>query len=264
MHISFITTIKICPGYEWLLDRINIYILNIQHYCKKYDIPYEILICEQIDNKNVFLCKDRLAPHNPTTLKWIEMEQKYPNPHGFNLIESYGKNRCLSEATGTYTCMTSADQILSEELFLFIKLFLQLKTFYRFATYEIEEIQLSNYNIEPLVDLCKMSKKRLCNSGCFESRITPQKLAQKSGDIMLLDTQSFKDIKGWPENDCFTHVDWSVCIVCSNNFPHFVPDKAICTYTMEQANRKASTTSNELEQYQQKICQSYSDKKQCN
>ena len=70
MHISFITTIKICPGYEWLLDRINIYILNIQHYCKKYDIPYEILICEQIDNKNVFLCKDRLVPHNPTTLKW--------------------------------------------------------------------------------------------------------------------------------------------------------------------------------------------------
>ena len=44
MHISFITTIKICPGYEWLLDRINIYILNIQHYCKKYDIPYDKLI----------------------------------------------------------------------------------------------------------------------------------------------------------------------------------------------------------------------------
>jgi hypothetical protein len=52
VHISFITTIKICNGYEFLVERINLYILIIQHYCKKYDITYEILICDNINDKN--------------------------------------------------------------------------------------------------------------------------------------------------------------------------------------------------------------------
>ena len=53
MLLSFITTIKICKNYEFLIDAINLYILNIQHFCEKYDISYEILICEQINEKNI-------------------------------------------------------------------------------------------------------------------------------------------------------------------------------------------------------------------
>ncbi len=48
MLLSFITTIKICKDYEFLIDRINLYILNIQHYCEKYDILYEILILRSL------------------------------------------------------------------------------------------------------------------------------------------------------------------------------------------------------------------------
>ena len=118
-HISFITTIKICKGYEFLVDRINVYILNIQKYCEIYNITYEILICEQINEKNIFLIEDKLINHK--NVKIIKLNQTYYNPFDYNLIESYGKNACLKEADSKFTCMTSADQIFSEEFFIYIQ-----------------------------------------------------------------------------------------------------------------------------------------------
>ena len=238
MLISFITTIKICKNYEFLLERINIYILNVQYYCKKYKIPYEILICEQINENNIMLIKDSL--YNTENVSLIELIQSYDNPLSFNLIESYGKNKCLNQAKGTYTCMTSADQIFSEEFFLFIQNNLKPKIFYRFATYEVPAITITNgfnQNIEELLSYCKQSNKTLCNPGCFDTNINSIKLGQKSGDIMLLDTESFRYIKGWPETICFTHMDCAVCMVATNNFHHFIPDKSICSYTFSQPTR---------------------------
>jgi hypothetical protein len=95
-HISFITTIKICEGYDFLVDRINVYILNIQKYCEKYDITYEILICEQINEKNIYLIGDKLINNKNVIL--LKLEQRYFNPFNYNLIESYGKNTCLKAA----------------------------------------------------------------------------------------------------------------------------------------------------------------------
>lgn len=240
-HISFITTIKICKGYEFLVDRINVYILNIQKYCEIYNITYEILICEQINEKNIFLIEDKLINHK--NVKIIKLNQTYYNPFDYNLIESYGKNACLKEADSKFTCMTSADQIFSEEFFIYIQN-LRTESFYRFATFEIPEIDVSPVykdlsGIDGILETCyKQTEKRLCNPGCFENNITPIKLGQKAGDIMVLDTDSFRRMGGWQENECFLHVDTIVCInVCKMGFNIVIPKPKVCTYTMQQTCR---------------------------
>ena len=238
-HISFITTIKICEGYEFLVDRINVYILNIQNYCEKYDISYEILICEQINEKNIYLIGDKLI--NQKNVILLKLEQRYFNPFNYNLIESYGKNTCLKAANSKFTCMTSADQIFSEAFFVYVK-GLQLNSFYRFATFEIPEIDVSAIykdpaEIEGILETCfSQTEKRLCNPLCFSGgNITPVKLGQKAGDIMVLDTESFRRMGGWPENECYLHVDTAVCaIACKKGFNIVIPKSEICSYTMRQ------------------------------
>ncbi len=248
MHISFITTIKICVNYEYLINRINLYILNIQHYCKKYDIEYEILICEHVDNKNICLIENNLVNTNNVTI--YSLPQTYPNPYNHNLIESYGKNTCLRNATGEYVCMTSADQLFSENIFTFIKQELTHNIFYRFATFEIPERIIgcnNDIDIDTLIDTCETTKKRLCNPGCFVNNPNIMHIGQKSGDIMLLDRKSFISIGGWPENEFFAHVDTAMCMVASNNFSIIIPPIYICTYTMEQTNRTQAKPSNGID-----------------
>jgi hypothetical protein len=148
------------------------------------------LICEQINEKNIILIKDRLK--NTENVSVLELQQTYDNPLDFNLIESYGKNVCLSKAKGIYSCMTSADQMFSEQFFIFIKDNLKPKTFYRFATYEVATTNvakiLMDNDIPSLIKYCEINKTRLCNPGCFDTTvfpISPIRLGQKSGDIMI-------------------------------------------------------------------------------
>jgi hypothetical protein len=267
VYITFLTTIKICRGYEFLIERINLYILNIRYYCEKYGIPYEILICDNINEKNCCKIRDKIIDH--TNVRVFDMEQTYPNPHGFNMIESYGKNLCLRHARGTFCCMTSADQMFSEKFFQLVKNGLAKEVFYRFATFEVPAIPvnvdtLTSELIPSILERCKHGKKRLCNPGMFDNlEIGAVHLGQKSGDIMMLDTESFRKIKGWPETDCFAHMDTVVCIVATNNFPYCIPPKDVCTYTFEQEGR-SSTCNQTLENYQWNICKTYVSRKTCN
>lgn len=273
-YISFITTIKICEKYEWLEKSIILYIKNIDYYCKKYDISYEILICEQINEKNIFLISDKYN-FNEFNVKMYKLTQEYNNPFDFNLIESYGKNECLKNATGKYTCMTSSDILLSEKFFIYIKNFLNEEIFYRFATYEIPRYNFDvDINIENVLNYCEnCENKRLANPGCFEINVTPIKLGQKSGDIMLLDTISFKKIKGWPENICFVHMDLATCIIATNNYPFIIPENDVCSFTFTQEYRNSSNDKLimfdngeliKLEDYQFMIALSYQDRQYSN
>ena len=79
---------------------------------------------------------------------------------------------------------------------------------------------------------------------------------------MLLDAESFRQIKGWPETDCFTHMDTAVCFVAWNSFVCAVPSPGVCTYTFIHEGRKA--TDEQLENYQWQVCTSYANKKTCN
>jgi hypothetical protein len=268
MHISFVTTVKICSGYEFLETNIQLYVQHIQYYCQKYNIEYEIIICEQVDDKNTkrvssFLKED--TPHVKITV----LEQTYPNPLSFNMLESYGKNAGLKQSSGKYVCMTSADQILSEPLFVYIKHELKPQMFYRFATFEVPE--LPETNMDGLMEFCQNTNdKVLCNPGCFLDSIGAIDLGQKAGDIMLLDRSSWMQIRGWPEYECFVHVDTAVCFVIVNNFDTCIPrDTSICTYTPRQTSRdhkedRFVLLKNKLflsyDEYQTQRCLAYRDK----
>jgi len=274
-YITFLTTIKICEGSEFFLDRINLYILSIEKYCEKYNISYEILICEQVDHNNKFLIGDKLI--STKNVRIIELAQKYPNPLGFKLIESYGKNACLKEAKGIFCCMNSADQVFSEDFFIFINNYIKPEHFYRFATYSTKQIDISELyqgeykdKIDDILKKVRDNVTHLCNQWCFEPNLTPIKIAQKSGDVMLMDTGSFRKIKGWPETVCFTHMDCAVCLVACNNFPCIIVPQNACTYTMEQPSR--ITTNQEVKlinnmsigDFEWQVCMSYKDKMTCN
>ena len=58
IHISFITSIKLCAGYIDFKYRIKLYIQQITKNCRMLGIPYEILICEDICEKNTEFLKD--------------------------------------------------------------------------------------------------------------------------------------------------------------------------------------------------------------
>jgi len=230
VYISFITSVKICKGYEELLQKVHTYIQNIEHFCNKLNISYEILICEQVDYKNI-----QMIDISYVNTKVIKLRQKYPNPFDFNMIESYGKNECLKVAKGIYCCMTSADVIFSENFFHFIKYKLVKETFYRFATFEIDFFDAKNNSVREVIRLCENDKtKTLCNPGCFEPPLDFAKLGQKSGDIMVLDTESFRKIRGWPQTECYHHMDTVVCMVASNVYNIMVPPENVCIYTMRQ------------------------------
>jgi hypothetical protein len=144
------------------------------------------------------------------------------------------------------------------------------RIFYRFATFEIPEIKWSN-NIEDIMKQCYATpNKVLCNPGCFSNNLSPITIGQKSGDIMLLDRISWLKIRGWPEYECFVHVDTAVCFVASNNFDVHVPqDISICTYTMQQNQRdrpdrfviiKDRNIFMNYDEYQTQRCLYYRDK----
>ena len=241
VHVSFMTTIKICKGYEWLIDAITLYVKNVHAYATKFGVTYEILICEQLDERNIVKIGDviDLAVFGNVTI--LPLQQTYYNPHGYNLIEAYGKNACLARATGLFTCMTSADQMFSEEFFSFIATNLSLGVFYRFATFEVPKpaCGIASQTVDEMLAYCKAANGRLCNPGCFdhEPPFKAEKLAEKSGDVMLLDTASFLQIKGWPEAPYYAYMDGVVCAVACNVFTACVPERSVCTFTFEQTHR---------------------------
>jgi hypothetical protein len=261
MKISFITTVKLCKGYEWIEDALQTYVNVIEALCT---VPYEILIGEDLNHKNV-----RRVHITGNHVRIIDVPATYPNPFDFNMIESYGKNACLREAKGEYVCMTSADQIFSNQFFKFLESGnLTHRTFYRFATYEIPKFETKGVHPLNIVEFCKtiQDQGRLCNPGCFDEPLKRVELGRKAGDIMLLDTESFRNIGGWPENECFHHVDFSVCMVAYNVFTIKIPPKEVCTYTFIQPERPpiSQLITVPLEHYEALRAESFLGKMKCN
>ena len=70
--ISFVTSIKICKYYENYDDRLVDYIENITLGCNLVDISYEIIVCEDVCDKNTklidtILNNDFLVENNTTS-----------------------------------------------------------------------------------------------------------------------------------------------------------------------------------------------------
>ena len=228
--ISFVTAIKICKYYEDYGKRLKDYIENISWGCGLFNISYEIIVCEDICDKNIQKLEDILSKEflkeNNTEL--IKIRQTYDNPIGYNMIEAYAKNAGLYYSTGEYVCITNADILFNYDFFEFVKNKIQKNRFYRFLQFESNNIDLTeNYTplivaennvkreVNPFLNVKTQQYKNLMRLNSVDAIVIS--MANKSGDIMLMDRENWMKIKGFPENKYWVHSDYIVCRVVNNN-----------------------------------------------
>ena len=218
--ISFVTTIKLCGGYNDYATRLDAYVKNIYDGCTARSIPYEIIVVEDQNEKNTRMVRDLFteAYFGIHHVRLIEFESSYPNPHGYNMIEAYGKNRGIKNAKHRLVCVTNCDIWFSDAFFEFIPNF-EINTFYRFKQYEVDGASEVCLN-------AAIASKRLVD------------VAYKSGDIMLMDKRNWIKIRGFPENGVWVHSDYIVCMVVLNNrIPLVVVSEPVKVFTLQQEHQ---------------------------
>lgn len=282
--ISFVTSIKLCKYYENYHDRLVDYILNITLGCELIDMPYEIIVCEDVCDKNTKLIdsvldNDFLERNNTTILK---VPQTYDNPIGYNMIEAYAKNVGLQHTKGDFVCITNADILFNTHFFHFVKEKMQKNKFYRFLQYESFNDLSGNYflalhnaeknvrrHINPFLNVTTEHSKNLQKTNNLN--IILSAIANKSGDIMLMDRDNWLKIKGFPENTYWVHSDYIVCRVVHNNkIPIEVVQEPVKIYTFLPDNiqpivrneRKEGDKAPDVEEWE--FAQTYNDKLTCN
>jgi len=234
-YISFITTIQVADRYEFLEESIQITIKVIEYYCKKMNVSYEIVVCEQVGPRTKKIVGPNLSQYENVNVIYIATD--YPSPLGYTFLESYGKNAGLKVAKGKFACVINADIIFSEKIIEFISKGLEVEKFYRFATYEVPKISESITEVEEILDFCGNNIIKFWNPELFNTDPSLCDVGKKSGDIMLLDTKSFQTIGGYPENGLVNHVDTATCMVIMNSYSVVVPPKDVCIYTQFQTIR---------------------------
>lgn len=282
--ISFVTSIKLCKYYENYGDRLVDYILNITLGCELIHMPYEIIVCEDVCDKNTKLIDSVLdndfLQRNNTTI--VKVPQTYDNPIGYNMIEAYAKNVGLQHTKGDFVCITNADILFNTHFFHFVKEKMQKNKFYRFLQYESFNDLSGNYflalhnaeknvrrHINPFLNVTTEHSKNLQKTNNLN--IILSAIANKSGDIMLMDRDNWLKIKGFPENIYWVHSDYIVCRVVHNNkIPIEVVQEPVKIYTflpdtmqpIVRNERKEGDKAPDVEEWE--FAQTYNDKLTCN
>jgi hypothetical protein len=247
-------------------------------------MPYEIIVCEDVCDKNTKLIdsvldNDFLERNNTTILK---VPQTYDNPIGYNMIEAYAKNVGLRHAKGDFVCITNADILFNTHFFHFVKEKMQKNKFYRFLQYESFNDLSGNYflalhnaeknvrrHINPFLNVTTQYSKNLQKTNNLNLILSA--IANKSGDIMLMDKDNWLKIKGFPENIYWVHSDYIVCRVVHNNkIPMEVIQEPVRIYTFLPDNiqpivrneRKEGDKAPDVEEWE--FAQTYNDKLTCN
>ena len=256
--ISFVTCIKITPTYSDIDERLQVYIDCIYEGCTALGISYEIIVVEDLCSKNMNSldldtewCRQRSVRHIP-------YEAKYANPFGFPLIEAFAKNVGIRAAVYPYVCVTNCDLVFNRGFFEFLNSSaLRPATFYRFLQYEVSAPPVWRWG-DVVLDAPRF---------CFNEKLrdltqcTMEHIAYKSGDIMLLDAATWRQIQGFPENEVWVHSDFIVCQVVSNNgIALQVPDNAF-VYTYPQ--HRPESTNDVGKVYENKAAE-YIDRTSCN
>jgi hypothetical protein len=215
MAVSFVTCIKIMPRYETFELRLKLYIENVALGCRTVGVPFEIIVVEECDSKNVAfvsLPEVFLAEHNARVLRY---EPTYANPHGYNIVEAYAKNVGLANAKNEYTCITNCDVLFNAGFFEHL-LRLRPRVLYRYL--ENETGPISDWEKLTLPEALELGAAGKCINAQLidKSEWTVRGIAHKAGDVMLVDTATWREIKGFPENDVWIHSDLIVVIVLNN------------------------------------------------
>ena len=217
--VSFITSLKLCAGYIDFKYRIKMYIEQIYKYCTKLNIPYEIIICEDIDHKNDELLKNFFNEEylNKHKVILLERKQDYYNPLKHNMLEAPNKNKAILSSKGKYLCCTSGDILMNKEFFSILST-LKENIFYRFLSFEVKELDIewAEATLEYVEEYAIKNTTR-----CYNERVKQCQhitdIAYKSGDIMLMDRKNWIKIRGFPQCGLFHHTDYVACKVVENN-----------------------------------------------
>jgi len=234
--ISFVTSIKLVRGYEDYASRLRLYIECIaQGFLLEAFTDFEIIVVEDCCRKNVALVRDFLTDEWLTQrhARIIDYHADYKNPHNYNMIEAYAKNVGLKAALHPFVCMTNCDVLFNQAFFHLCAHDLQPNTFYRFLEYET--VPVTSWNLEKIQET--FSDATCINADLANPQMWNLKtIGYKSGDAMLMDSESWKRIRGFPENDVWVHSDLVVCTVVRNNgLPLVVPtDAKVYTYPQER------------------------------
>lgn len=228
---SFVTCVKLMPGYEDYALRLRLYIECIAAGCARY----EIIVVDDQTRANVAFARDSftdewLDAHNTRILDY---HATYPNPHKYNMIEAFAKNVGIRAAKFDYICVTNCDVLFNDAFFALLGA-LKPATFYRFLEYETAEVELWNLRgVQALFGAAKCINPELADPAQW----TLKNIAYKSGDVMLMDAASWKRVGGFPENEVWVHSDLIVCKVVHNNGLQVCVDKdaAVYTYPQERA-----------------------------
>lgn len=219
--LSFVTCIKLCAGYETYVDRLRLYVECIVAGCAyEYEIVVVLEVGADAEREEAFLRAPFLA--HVVLLKYVPT---YPNPHGYNMIEAYAKNVGLRAARFAFVCVTNCDILFSDSFF---ELRFQPNVFYRFLTYETAPVD--DWTLSLAAAKALFAEATPVNPELSLAK-TLNNVAQKSGDIMLMDKATWLKVGGFPENEVWVYSDLVVCTVVSNNgVPLEVPDASIYTY----------------------------------
>ena len=229
--ISFVTAVKLMPGYEDYQKRLEMYVECIAAHCV---CEYEILVVEDQNAANLRLLRACFPAEwwAAKKARLIEYEAVYPNPHGYNMIESFAKNVGIREAVHPYVCVTNADVFFDTLFFENLKR-LKPKTFYRFKQYEVAVPTDWCWKcVEQSMSSAKWENPQVLNG-------TIQGIAYKSGDVMLMHRNEWRRIRGYPENEVWVHSDLVVCVVVSNNgIAVEIPDAGVYTYAQTRERKE--------------------------
>ena len=225
---SFVTCVKLMPGYEDYALRLRLYIECISAGCARY----EIIVVDDQTRANVAFVRDSitvewLAAHHTRILDY---HAAYPNPHQYNMIEAFAKNVGIRAAQYDYVCVTNCDVLFNDAFFALLGA-LKPATFYRFLEYETAEVPVWKW---PAVRALFASAKCINPELADPALWTLNNIAFKSGDVMLMDAASWKKVGGFPENEVWVHSDLIVCKVVHNNGLPVVIDAAAAVYTYPQ------------------------------
>jgi hypothetical protein len=227
--ISFVTCVKLMGGYETYAVRLKEYIESITTQCS---VPYEIIVIEDINNKNTSFISEYFLPEyfKERNVIHIKYNAIYPNPYNYNMIEAFTKNVGIYKAKYDFICVTNCDITFDPTFFTFLPT-IRPNMFYRFIQYEKDEAGNETCINPALKD---------------KSQWTLYHIARKSGDIMLMDKANWYKIKGYPENTVWVHSDLIVCKVINNNrIPIEIPSY-VKIYTLPQV-RNYSEQPHELQ-----------------
>lgn len=192
--ISFVTCIKLMGVYTHFDDLLRRYLDCLQ----QCSLPYEVIVVEDVDGRNVRFVDFSREYLESRKARVIRYEATYANPYNYNMIEAYTKNVGLREAKYPFVCITNCDIYFKEDFFLWLPS-IKEKKFYRFL--QFDETKCLNPEL--------MTADKDINTFLH-------KIAYKSGDIMLMDKETWLEVGGFPETTVWVHSDSIVCTVVLN------------------------------------------------